>query len=146
MAVATRWAGVAVPVLCTALALGTAACSSDGAGPRPTAAPSTARSSPTPSVSSAAGARNALTGLRCGHDARGRWSATGTLTNPTASPIDYAVSVFVVKAKTGTVVGQASRKWRVAPGRKKKVALRDVYGNAVTAGLSCVPNVTRGRT
>ena len=54
--------------------------------------------------------------------------------------------MLIVKAKTGTVVGQASRTWRVGPGGKKKVALRNLYGNAVTAGLSCVPNVTRGRT
>jgi hypothetical protein len=124
---------VVLPVLLLALT----ACTGDD--------PVVASPSPTPSVlpgtsdDGFVGAREDVSGLDCRAREEGGWSVAGTVTNPTAGPVDYRVYVALLDASGSRTVVQVDVE-DVGPGEQRAWrGAADVDGE----DLRCVLRVER---
>ncbi|QSR24237.1 hypothetical protein CFH99_01185 [Nocardioides aromaticivorans] len=134
-----------------ALALGAfsvTACSEDSKDqPAGRDASSASEESRTPSgdngdLTDPVGARADLTGFRCAPKGQRRWTASGTLMNPTDHEARYLVRVSVVVTETSEVIASGERDLAVPAGGSEDFAVGRLRGRT-GAGVECVARVVR---
>ena len=119
-----------------------------GGGSAPATSPTKTTKAPAPTknptvaVPTGKPAPEALSSFRCSADKKGRWNATGYLTNSGKNKVTYQVTVYIGEASGGSEDARTMQVANVAPGGSTKFAVLNVP--APKAGGPCHVQVLAG--
>lgn len=137
----------AVTAVCLVSLMGLSACGTQNSEEDRSASPGSMKVKVTQKPgggSSAEGGDQDLSKVTCAPDAKGEWTFTGTLTNPTSNLSHYTVSVAVANRDTGALFGTASQAFAVKPHSSLRVELKSVADSQGTdvSRIACENLVT----